>query len=414
MRWLTSAAHARWLEAEADRVFNFGRASQVPTGFGWLNERGRLQAERATQLWITSRMVQVYSLGALLGRPGAGELADHGIIALNDFFWDDTNGGWYSSVTEEGPEDSRKAGYAHAFVLLGAASAAAAGRPGAEVLLDQAISVFEQHFWCDEENGCLEGWDERFQTAEAYRGGNMNMHSTEAFLVAADVTGEVKWLKRALGIAERMIHHVARNNEYRVVEHFDQQWNPLLDYNQENPADRFRAYGSTPGHWLEWARLLLSLQHGLTAHGLEAPAWLSEDARGLFSAALGDAWQPDGKNPGFVYTVDWEGQPVVEERVWWVAAEAIATAAALFKETGDPYYDRWYQRFWDYARTYLMDFDGGSWHHELDFENNVSSKIWDGKPDIYHLMHCVLVPRLPLAPAIAPALAQGRLDETLG
>ncbi|MBW6054849.1 AGE family epimerase/isomerase [Escherichia coli] len=40
-----------------------------------------------------------------------------------------------------------------------------------------------------------------------------------------------------------IIHDVARNNHYRVNEHFDTQWNPLPDYNKDNPAHRFRAFG---------------------------------------------------------------------------------------------------------------------------------------------------------------------------
>lgn len=39
-----------------------------------------------------------------------------------------------------------------------------------------------------------------------------------------------------------IIHDVARNNHYRVNEHFDTQWNPLPDYNKDNPAHRFRAF----------------------------------------------------------------------------------------------------------------------------------------------------------------------------
>lgn len=412
MQWMTSAAHVRWLEIEADRVFDFGRASRVSTGFGWLDDQGTLATEAATQLWITSRMVHVYSAATLMGRPGAADLADHGISALQNGFWDAAHGGWFSSITDEGPEDPRKAGYAHAFVLLCAASATAAGRPGGEALLERAVDVFEQHFWREEENGCLESWDERFQTAEPYRGGNMNMHAAEAFLSVADVTGEVKWLERALAIAERMIHHVARHHEYRVVEHFDERWTPMPEYNKKKPADRFRAYGSMPGHGMEWARVLLSLRHSLLDHGLETPTWLGEDAQGLFHAALRDGWQSEG-HPGLVYTVDWKGRPVVNKRVCWAVAESIGAAATLFRETGDPDYEQWYQRFWDYARTYLMDFDGGAWHQELDSENRISSEIWTGKPDIYHLMHCLVVPRLPSAPALVPALARGRLDEAL-
>ncbi|WP_153142726.1 AGE family epimerase/isomerase [Nesterenkonia halophila] len=409
MTWLTSPAHARWLEAEADRIFEFGRNAHVPTGFGWLSNSGEVRTDVPTQLWITSRMVHVYSLASLLGRPGAGALADHGIEALQRVFWDAQHGGWYASVTEGGPHDRSKPGYAHFFVLLAAASATAARRPGGDDLLRQAIAIIERYYWSEGEQGCLDSWDESFSETEAYRGGNVNMHAVEAFLVTADVTGDQKWLDRALAISQRVIHDVARKNEYRVVEHFDESWQPLFDYNRDNPVHRFRAYGGTPGHWTEWSRLLLSLRASLLARGEEAPEWLVTDARGVFDAAIRDAWEPDGK-PGFVYTVDWNGKPVVRERIRWVVVEAMGGAAALHQVTGESRYDAWYQRFWDYARTYLMDFDGGSWHQELDPDNNVTSEVWDGKPDIYHLMHCLVVPRLPLAPAMAPALAAGLLD----
>lgn len=409
MLWLTSPAHSRWLEAETDRTFEFGRRAAVRTGFGWLSNEGTVREGVPTQLWITSRMLHVYSLAALMGRPGAGALADHGIAALNGPFWDVENGGWHATVDDAGPVDGDKQGYAHFFVVLGAASATAAGRPGARELLHRALAVVAERFWSESEQMCLESWDRAFTTTEAYRGGNVNMHAVEAFLVAADVTGDDTWLTRALSIARRIVHDVARPNGYRVVEHFDADWAPLRDYNRENPAHRFRAYGGTPGHWTEWSRLLLSLKASLVARGIDAPGWLVDDAVGLFDAAVRDAWEPDGK-PGFVYSVDWEGTPIVRERIRWVVVEAMGGAAALFRETADERYDEWYRRFWDYARTYLIDMENGSWHQELDPDNRVTQSVWDGKPDIYHLMHCLLVPRLPLAPAMAPALAGGLLD----
>ena len=42
MTWLNSAAHARWLEAETDRLINFAAGSKVPTGFGWLDNNGKV------------------------------------------------------------------------------------------------------------------------------------------------------------------------------------------------------------------------------------------------------------------------------------------------------------------------------------------------------------------------------------
>lgn len=412
MAWLQSPAHFRWLENEADRTFDFGRNAVVPNGFGWLSNQGRVREEVPTQLWITARMVHVYSLAHLMGRPGAGTLVDHGIAALNGALWDDAHGGWFAAVDENGPADDTKPGYAHMFVLLGAAGAVAAGRPGAQELLDRAIEVIEKHFWSEDEQMCRELWDAAFTETEPYRGGNVNMHAVEAFLVAADVTGDEKWLQRALTIAAKIIHDVAKSHEYRVVEHFDEDWNPLLDYNKDNPAHRFRAYGGTPGHWTEWSRLLLSLKESLLARGMDAPAWLVEDAIGLFDAAVRDAWEPDG-GAGFVYSVDWTGAPIVRERIRWVVVEAMGGAAALYRETGDDAYEQWYRRFWDYARTYLIDLENGSWHQELGPDNVARSEVWDGKPDIYHLMHCLIVPRLPLAPAMAPALAAGLLDAVL-
>ena len=36
MKWFNTLSHNRWLEQEADRIFDFGKNAVVPTGFGWL------------------------------------------------------------------------------------------------------------------------------------------------------------------------------------------------------------------------------------------------------------------------------------------------------------------------------------------------------------------------------------------
>lgn len=409
MKWINTKAHHRWLENETDRIFEFGYKSLVPTGFGWIGNNGNVRKEMGTQLWITARMLHVYSLAALMGRPGAYELVEHGIESLNGSLRDKINGGWYAIVNDEGVVDSSKQGYQHFFVLLGAASATMTGHPKARKLLNDAIEIIEKYFWSESERMCLESWNENFTKTEDYRGGNANMHAVEAFLIVYDVTKEKKWLDRALRIASVIIHDVARNNNYRVNEHFDSDWNPILDYNKDNPASHFRAYGGTPGHWVEWGRLMLHLRATLINNDGCAPEWLLEDAKNLFKAGVRDAWSVDGAD-GFVYSVDWEGKPVVRERIRWVIVEAIGTAYALYSVTGDTEYEEYYQRFWDYCRKYLMDYESGSWWQELDVNNKASNKVWDGKQDIYHLMHCLLIPRLPLTPGLAPALAAGLLD----
>src|SRR5690606_2760809 len=147
-----------------------------------------------------------------------------------------------------------------------------------------------------------------------YRGANSNMHATEAFLALADATGDSIWLLRALRIAERLIKGHAAASGYVVVEHFDQDWRALPDYNEADRADPFRPYGSTPGHSFEWARLLLHLEAALQRAGLAAPGWLLADACGLFASASRGAWHADGA-PGLIYTLDWSSRPVVRSRL---------------------------------------------------------------------------------------------------
>ncbi|WP_250444096.1 AGE family epimerase/isomerase [Actinotalea sp. C106] len=408
MPWLTSPAHHRWLEGETHRLLDFGRAARTPQGFGWLDQHGQPETDRDTALWITCRMTYVHSLGALLGRPGAGAMADHGLAALDGPFRDAEHGGWFAAVGPQGPTETDKGAYPHAFVILASASAAAAGRPGARELLDEALAVSLAHFWDEEAGMVVESWDRTFTTCEDYRGVNAGMHTVEAYLAAADVTGERAWLDRAARITERVVHEFARGNRWRLPEHFDTAWQPLLDYNADAPAHPFRPYGATVGHWLEWARLALHVRAALEARGDDPPGWMLEDAVDLVDAAVREGWHVDGA-PGFVYTVDWSGSPVVRERMHWVLCEALGAAAALFAATGEERYDAWYQQWWDYAAEHLLDREGGSWWHELAPDQQVSTTTWAGKADLYHAVQATLIPRLPLTPTLAPALARGLL-----
>ena len=409
MNWLTTPAHTRWLESETDRLLDFGRASVDPRGgFGWLDEAGSRVASRPTELWITCRMTHCYAIGSLLGRPGSAALADHGVAALTGRFQDTEHGGWYSAVGAKGPTNDAKEAYAHAFVILAASSAAAAERPGARELLERALAVSERHFWDDELGMSRESFSRDWAVPEKYRGINANMHTVEAYLASSDVTGNFRWLRRAVRILDRAVNDLARNNNWRLPEHFAEDWTPDLDYNKTTPAHPFRPYGATIGHAFEWARLTIQAAASLERAGMAAPEWMVPAARTLYDQAVTEGWQVDGA-PGFVYTIDWDGKPVVRERMHWVAAEAIAAAAALWARTKHETLAEQYRRWWEYVGEFHLDREGGSWWHELGPDNKPSRTVWEGKADIYHAIQATLIPRLPLNPAIAPSLAAGNL-----
>ena len=151
---------------------------------------------------------------------------------------------------------------------------------------------------------------------------------------------------------------------------------------------------------------MLHLEAALLQNNERTPDWLLTDSKGLFETGLRYGWYVDGQ-PGLVYTHDWDKKPVTHNRLHWTVAESCSTAASLLKRTGDLTYERWYRTLWDDFANYLIDQKNGSWWHELDAENNPSSVVWSGKPDIYHAWQLTLNSRLPLAPTLGTAVKLG-------
>jgi mannose/cellobiose epimerase-like protein (N-acyl-D-glucosamine 2-epimerase family) len=389
------------LEAECQRLLNFGRHLLHPLGgAAWLDATGQPDTSRPVYTWITARMVHVYALGHLLGRSGDLDLAAQALTGLTGRLRDRTSGGWLTSIDTDGGAPDEKACYTHAFVVLAATSGVVVGLPGARDLLNDALGVWDQRFFDAEAGMFVDSWDRGFSQLGDYRGVNANMHGVEALLAAADVTGDHALRQRALGIARRVAMEFAEPRAWRIPEHFNARWEPQLEHNRDRPDDQFQPYGATVGHGLEWSRLLLHLEASLT----DPTDWLLPAAEALFDRAVSDGWAVDGAD-GFVYTTDWDGIPVVRDRMHWVVAEAIAAAAALRTRTSDDSYAELAATWWAYAERYLFDPTYGSWHHQLDASNHVIYTVWPGKPDLYHAVQATLIARLPLAPSMATALA---------
>jgi mannose/cellobiose epimerase-like protein (N-acyl-D-glucosamine 2-epimerase family) len=384
------------------RLIAFGRGAALPGGgFGWLGADGIVDETQPFPLYVNARMTYVFALAHLQGVAGADALAASGLGALASRYADHANGGWFSAVAASGQvTDFAKSNYAHAHVLLAAASAVAAGIAGSEAALAAAVSAIEKHFWSDADGCALESWNADFTELEPYRGANSNMHSVEAYLAAGDVTGDPVWHARAASIAARLIDH-ARADSWRIPEHYDEGWRPQREYNHDRRDDQFRPYGTTPGHSFEWARLLLALE----AAQASPPAWLAEAATALFDTAVADAEGRDG-HPGLIYTVDASGRPVIAARLHWVACEAVLAADALHRRTGEERFAAASARWWGEIDRYFLDREGGGWWQELGQDMAPATSMWPGKPDLYHSCQALLLPSLPLSPTAATALAR--------
>lgn len=429
MGWLESIEHNRWLSRQLQDLLVHGHAAWAPTGYGYFSPDGSLDTHRPIDLAITARMTFAFSLGVLLGIPGSRRYADHGIRCLQTYFRDREHGGWFTAIEHDPDEDGHgkpwadegdsKWQYAHAFLILAAATAANASRPGALELLNEALKDQLVH-WYDEETGLTaDRYNRDWSACEPYRGMNSLMHAAEAYLAAAEAIQDVEWIQRAGRMLE-FAYHEASHYDWRVPEHHDENWRPLLDYNIDAPNTPHYPYGYVVGHGMELARLGVQLRAALREEGIREPAFLGPGSIELFERARKDGWRRNGK-PGFLYTTDFDGVPVLSERLQWVLSEGICATVALRRAALDDgasmgeveVYEHCYHSWIDYLNDYMM-LEPGVIARQLSADNEPMEGTISARPDVYHTIQAVLIGRVPLWPPIGAALAQGLLDKPQG
>lgn len=388
-----------FLKENARALLNFGRKFPSPGGGSYyLSDDGTPWVERPRETWITCRMAHVYSIGSMMGDKESKDLAAQAIKGLLGELKDNKNGGWYAGLSKDNVPLEYKQCYAHAFVILAGTSAYLAGVEGAKELLNEALKVYDKYFWNEEEGLAVDTWNTEFTVLDSYRGVNANMHTVEAFLAVADALNDEAYRKRA----GRIIDHVvswSKENDFRIPEHFTSDWKPDLEKNKEKPDDPFKPYGATPGHGIEWARLITQWAQSQPEVNKE----YIDVACKLYERAISDAWNADGE-PGIVYTTDWSGKPVVHDRMHWTLAEAINTSAVLYKVTGNERYAKDYSMFLEYLDETVLDHSVGSWYHQLDEHNKIKGTVWPGKSDVYHAFQAMLIPYEKVNVSIAKAI----------
>ena len=389
------ADHIDFLLKEAKSLLNFAYGSVIDSGgFGYLNTEGKIDSSKPLECYLQARKIQVFGLSHQMGFIDGKKQVQHGVDSLNTLFRDMKSGGFYNAVDTKGnPLSDRKLAYDHMFVLLAAATAKEVGVNGAEKLFEYAEELIEKYYWDPKFEMMSNDWNQSFTELNPYRGINANMHAVEALTAAYEATGRVIFRDRAYAISKRAIDDFARNSQWMLPEHFDAQWNVERDFNKENPADPFRPFGVTIGHLFEWSRLILQIDLCMP-DDKKGASWIVEGARAMYKIGKESGWAVDG-GPGFVYTIDWQKKPVVTSRMQWVAAEAVMAAFTLWKVTGEDQYLEDYYSWWQYIQDHVIDKKFGSWHHELNATQEVTTITWSGKPDVYHAFNACILPLLP-------------------
>ncbi|MEF2976326.1 AGE family epimerase/isomerase [Subtercola sp. YIM 133946] len=411
--WLADPAHGVWLQGEEARLIGFPRARTDAHGHAvQLDASGGAVPGPCAPTFLTARMAFVHAVAALRGHPGmrsaAGRMLD-ALAAQPGPGWPDHPAAPATAsaqprrgLTDHPPALATPAGagadapdalqslYTLDFVILAAAAGVAIDEPGASTLLRNALERFDTAFWEPTAQLGVDRIDAAGQPTP-YRGMNANMHLVEALLAAFEVTGETEWRDRALAICRFVIAEAA-GRDWRICEHYTADWVADPGANRDRPDHAFVPFGYTVGHGFEWSRLIAQCSALPGTEGFVAAA------NSLFERPAVDGWARDGAD-GFLYTTDFDGEPVSTMHLHWVAAEAIAAASVLARlPGGSPGAAAQYELWLDHIDEAFIDCDLGSWRQRLGAPADAA------KPDLYHSLQSVLIPQLPVAPSVLAAL----------
>lgn len=396
--WRQRDHHRHWLMAQAGRLFDLYQhnAMNPKGGFFDLDAHGK-PLGNLRQIHATCRMVHCFAAGHLLGRPGADAIVDHGMNFIWNGHRDKTHGGYVWSLDDDNFRDDSKQAYGHAFVLLAASGAKVVGHPLADTVIADITEVIEKRFWEDRHGAVAEEFARDWSKITDYRGQNSNMHLTEALMAAFEATGDTGYLRKAERIASLIIGRHAASLDYVVAEHFNSDWTIDKAY---RGSDVFRPAGTTPGHWLEWSRLLMQLW----VLGGKTVDWLPGASAKLFRSAVARGWDHD--RGGFFYTLDFDHKPALRHKIWWPATEAIAAAAFIAEHEADPFFEDWYRRVLGFSANHFIDHANGGWYPELGEDLKPVDFFFTGKPDIYHALQALLIPLYPATGSITRVISE--------
>ena len=357
-----------------------------PSGgfFHFLKDDGSVFDAQTRHLVSSTRYVFVWAMAAR-HFPDSPEYlvnARHALAFLRNAHRNPKTGGYCWQLRWHGDRaevlDATNHCYGLAFVLLAYAHALRAGIEEAHGWLSGTFELMELRFW-EPRHGLYADEATADWRVSDYRGQNANMHATEALLAAYEATGEARYLDRAAILAHNVTVKLAQQTDGLMVwEHYRSDWSVDWDYNRHS-SNIFRPWGFQPGHFTEWAKLLLILERHRPSPDL------LPRAEALFKHALTHAW--DDTHGGLYYGFGPDFSICDERKYHWVQAETLAAAALLGARTGKAVYWEWYERLWAYCWQHWVDHEHGAWFRLLarDNFNATDEKSPAGKVD-YHTM----------------------------
>ncbi|MXV50203.1 N-acyl-D-glucosamine 2-epimerase [Pedobacter sp. HMF7647] len=268
-------------------------------------------------------------------------------------FVDKLYGGVYWSIKANGdPLDAKKQIYALAFAIYGLTEYYKADRN--EAVLDTAIELYqtiEKYSFDNERGGYFEAFtrdwrlidDLRLSEKDANEKKTMNTHLhileayTNLFRVWPDLSLKIKIVELLKVFGKHIF-----NEDYHLNLFFDENWSIKSDI-------------ISYGHDIEASWLLLE-----AAEVLEDEVIIQNFQELSINVAEAAAEGLD-KDGSMFYEMDFGSKHLIQEKHWWVQAEAIVGFLNASQISND---DKFFSRFlkvWQFTRNYIIDHKHGEW-----------------------------------------------------
>lgn len=311
------------------------------------------------------------------------EAARHGVKFLRNGHRNAKTGGYAWTLEHGQVSDADNHCYGIAFAFMAYARTYAAGAREIFDDIEETFQFMERNFWQEQDQLYVDVVAADLKEVSPYRGQNSNMHCCEALISAYEATGERRYLDRAIIIARRVTVDLAAQCDGRIWEHYNDRWQVDFDYNAGDTENKLRPWGYQPGHFTEWAKLLLLINKH-TSQG-----WMVSRAQALFDQAMEVTFDSD--HGGLFYGFSPSGEICSDGKYSWVQAETIVAAALLATQQENRKYWRIYHQFWQYVWTYMIDHELKCWHRNLTRDNKIISApaVAMGRTDYHAICACM-------------------------
>ena len=317
-------------------------------------------------LWTYSRAYRLYKNDEYL------RTAQYTLDYIRRNLFDPEFGGVFWSVDRYGkPADDRKHTYAQAFTLYGLSEYYRA--TGEAASLNQAKELYhliERHTHDPIYGGniecCSRSWqaeaDMRLSAKDLNCAKSMNtlLHLIEAYTNLISVCKDEELIGTQKALLRSFIEHIVDPQTHHLKLFFSSDWQSL---------EKIVSYG----HDIEASWLVVE-----AAEELEDPELISTTRE--LAVKMAQATLDEGRNPDGSILYELNSKGLVEDRHWWVNAEAVVGFYNVYSISGNTQFAAASENTWKYIREHFIDQENGDWFKVIKKDGTPSESTFKVGP----------------------------------